>query len=1047
MGVFYAIIPNKMPMWRKVFKVRQGKRSLLAFFRSIFLTNKTQNEPAVVDELTSGEQGLGKSRKRYAIASVIVAGLCIFLIAAPAHADNAKELVNWIIAIFTKILVYIMELLSFILLFLLDYLIQIVQFNTFVNAAPVRIGWPLIRDTVNMFFIVVVLVSAFATIIGQPKEFHYRGILPKLLVMAVLINFSKTLIGLMIDFSQVLVLTFVNGFKDAAGGNFINALHIRETMSIETAHGSVIQESEGSITINANAAENASVYQIFNMMLAAIFGIWILSLSITLVIIMLVFFLVRIIVLWFLLITSPVMFFAWSLPGKMQKSFSAFTDQWWQRLSTALIGGPTMAFFLWLALAMAQTQGGSDSLTGSGASSLYKGTSQEVKSNIEGLSQQEGYGNKIVSTEIGKPENMANFIIMVAFMLLGVQVAVQSSNSLAPKLGSLAGAIGSTGGAMGIGVAGTIAAGKLLEKGVRGGATKVGGAINERYGISNKVAGAVGRAGWVPMTKGARIGLMQHAAEPKKRAMKMSEEMKSAVSQEDPLEQENFFRKMASSGNVATSMAGNMALASLSGSSLYAKKLQKSEEAGARKDIISSKAYKDKYGTGPLTDAQKKELDGQVEALARRRADAKITQLQDEAKTFAEKTNNTKLMDEINDMRGKDPSKQGKIGDIESTVAKIMSDHNGHTKLKDDAYMDSATFVAAMKSKGWMDKDANLTVSESDKDFQDFMKGAQGKHIRGHLDYIRNSKEGRENAIALMDSSKKDDERQKARYALVAGKDGKGYSVIGQDGKVTYLNMGGQADTRNEILENVKDVGTERKADLVSAYETQLSTLGKSLTDTKVRYNNDRIKGATNNLRTINANQGPAGDAGTRQEAMADMLAKNQISYKALFDIDDKGEFTGPKAAQNMDDFRELVSSSMTQARSATTPEVAAKHIEVVSSLAEAAKSSGGQALTQMTEAVQADLEGFKHAYDNSGSAQRASIAGAMKRVGSEAEAAEAKRKSVSGTGTISPDEQKRIEFKGQVAIKRPTGATKEERDHERSAIQFTRSLLRGDKG
>lgn len=983
----------------------------------------------------------GSSRKRFAITSVIVAGVCIFFIAFPAHADAAYELVNWIVAIFTKILVYIMELLSYILLFLLDYLIQVVQINTFVNAAPVRIGWPLIRDTVNMFFIVVVLVSAFATIIGQPKEFHYKSILPKLLVMAVLINFSKTLIGLMIDFSQVITLTFVNGFKDAAGGNFINALHLREVMNIETSKGSVVTVENGTMKINAAAAQQADVYQIFNMMLAAIFGIWILSLSITLVIIMLVFFLVRIIILWFLLITSPVMFFAWALPGKMQKSFSAFTDQWWQRLSTALIGGPTMAFFLWLALAMAQAQGGADSLTGSGQNALYKGPSAEVKSNIEGLNQQGGYGNKIVSTDIGTPENLANFIIMVAFMLLGVQVAVQASNSLAPKLGDFAKAIGSQGGGMGIGVAGTVAAGRLLEKGVKGGA----GAINERYGLTNRMAGAVARSG-IPMTKGARVSLMQHAAAPVKRGLKKSEELKAAVAHENPLEQEKFFRTMAKSGDVATSMGGNLGLASLAGSSLYAKNLQKLNEDEARAEVTSSQAYKDKYGTGPLNDVQKKEVDAQVESLARLKADKKITGMQEESKAFAEKTNNTKLLDEINEMRTKDPGKQEKVGDVESLVAKVLTDPHGHTKMKDDAMMDSATFLSTMKQMGWMDKNGDLTVSESDEKYREFMRGRQGQHAKAQLDYIRNSKDGRENAKILLDSSKSEEDRQKARYTVVAAKDGKGYSVINPSGQASYLNMGGQADTRTEILENVKDQGTERASELVGNYENELRGINKTVTDTGVRYNNQRIRMAAQNLHVINTHQGTEG-GDIRQGRMAEMVAKNQISYKALFDINDQGQFTGPKAEQNQSDFGAIMKSSLAGARTATNPEAAAKHIEVIASMSEAAKNSGGQALTQMTEAVQGDLQGLKHAYDNSGPTQRASIAGAIKKVGAEADAGEVKQKSVSGTGTISDEERMRVKFKGEIAAKKPTGATKEDRDHERSAIQFARNLLRGEKG
>ncbi|MHB8831130.1 MAG: hypothetical protein ACYC44_03400 [Patescibacteria group bacterium] len=1007
-------------------------------------------------------KGQWSDRRQYVAMAAILAVFCIVFVAAPAHADAAKDVLNWIVAIFTKILVYICELLAYILLQLLDFLIQIVQFNNFVNAAPVRIGWPLIRDTINMFFIIVVLVSAFATIIGYPKDFHYRQILPKLLIMAVLINFSKTLIGLMIDFSQVLVLTFVNGFKEAAGGNFINALHIREAMSIDTTSGNVIQQdAQGNITIDQSTAAKADTYQIFNMMLAAIFAIWILSLSITLVIIMVVFFLVRVIMLWFLLITSPITFFAWSLPGKLQKAFAAFTDQWWNRLSTALIGGPVMAFFLWLSLAMAQAQGGADSLTGTGDSSLYKGPSTEVKSNIEGLSSAGKLG-RIVVTQIGDPQTFSNFIIMVAFMLLGVQVAIQQSNALAPKLGSLAGAIGSTGGFMGIGVAGTVAAGRVLEKGVRGGAAKVGGAINERYGLTNRLAGMVGRSG-LPMTYEARRGLMQHAAEPKKRAAKIAEEMKGAVAQEDPLAQEKIFRKWASSGDLARSMGGKLALSSLAGSSLYAKKLQEQEKEGARSDITSSKAYQAKYGNRPLTEADKKEVDAQVDALARQRADKKITSMQDETKGFAEETNNTKLMEEINDTRAKDPSKQKKISDVESTIAKVMSDHNGHTKIKDDAYMDSATFLAAMKSNNWMDKDGNLTVSETDDKYKEFMRGRQGQHAKAHLDYIRNSQEGRDSAKILLDSSKSDADREKARYSLMASKDGKGYSVVNPSGEAKYLNMGGKATTRAEILENVKDYSdagghVTPAADLVSAYQTQLANLGnkvvlgddgqvvenraRKIEDMEMRLNTDHIRGATNALQTITA-QGTA--MPERRAAIGNAIVQGHLTAKAVLDIDNQGRFTGGRGQQNRGDYTGVLGRSLQQAQAAGTATERSQHIETIAALAETAKETGGEALTAFTETIKNDPTLLKHAYDNASSAQRASISGAMRRQGTEAESAEAKSKSVSSGGQLSGQERSRMSFKGEIAGITPEG-TAEQQKQMRTAIEFTQRLMRGSE-
>lgn len=1005
--------------------MRQGKSSVLGFLKNIF-----------IGESVVAASPVNKRKVKLIGVATFCSLAIIILLVIPTNAQSTIEktgavAVEWIVAILAKILTYIAQMLSFLLLQLVDFLIQIVQYNNFVKAAPVRIGWPLIRDTVNMFFIIVVLVSAFATIIGYPKEFHYKGILPKLLLMAVLINFSKTLIGLMIDFSQVLVLTFVNGFKEAAGGNFANALHIREAMSIDSTSGNAIVKDETTGVITVAGDGKVDIYQIFNMLLAAIFAVWILSLSLTLIIIMVVFFLARIIVLWFLLITSPVMFFAWSLPGKLQKSFSAFTDQWWNRLSTALIGGPTMAFFLWISLAMAQASNGPDRLTGAGESSLYKGPNKEVQTNIEGLRKTEELGDVVV-TKIGSSENLANFIIMIAFMLLGVQVAVQQSNALAPKLGSLAGAIGGAGGMMGIGVAGTYAAAKLAERGAKAGVSKTAGYVNDKYAISNRMAGAIGRSS-IPMTYNARKSLMQHAAIPRQKAEAMSSEMQKALAHEDPLAQRKILENWSKSGNRSRSEGAKMALVSLSGNTFFAKKLQKSYEDDAKKEVMAG--VKAKYGMeyDKLGDAQKKEVDQQVQARARAFADRDIAAMQDKAKEFAEATNNNDLIDKLHKMRVEDPSKQQSLKDVDSVVAKVMSDEDGYTKFKDDAYMDSATFLMVMKHKNWMDKDGNLTVSENDKDFKRFMVGKQGQHAKAHIDYIQNSPEGRKRAQVLLNPDSEEKDIKAARYHLVGSKDGKGYGLVDADGKSSYLKMGGRADNAKEILENVTDDASDLR--------TALNAYGGGKIDVKdigVRLNNDKMKGLTANLNTISAKGASDVD---RRAAMGNIIANNEMRIEAMFDINKDGDI-----GRNKDDFSALMKSSLQGVKTASTPAEAAKHINVLSSMADAAKASGGQALTEFQKAVQADLLGYKKVYDGASAAQRSSIGGAVRKIGSEAEIAEAKQKSVTGTGSLSATEQERVNFKGDLARMEATGASQEERVKHWAAIEHVRRTMHGSE-
>ena len=120
----------------------------------------------------------------------------------------------------------------------IQVLINVAQFNNIINVQAVSTGWVIVRDLCNMFFILILLVIAFAIIL-RVESYQWKKMLPKLLIMAVLINFSKTICGLIIDFAQVIMLTFANGFSQGSGlfvemfnTQFLSQIHISTTNAI-----------------------------------------------------------------------------------------------------------------------------------------------------------------------------------------------------------------------------------------------------------------------------------------------------------------------------------------------------------------------------------------------------------------------------------------------------------------------------------------------------------------------------------------------------------------------------------------------------------------------------------------------------------------------------------------------------------------------------------------------------------------------------------------------------------------------------------------------
>ncbi len=1002
-----------MPMRRRLLNIRQGKTSLLGLWRRIFF-----GVPA--PSLAKSEAvKLNNNRRQYLVAGVVIAVFGVLFVAFPVSAsDMAGNLVNWIIAIFTKVLVYIMELLGYILIQLVDFLIQIVQFNNFVKAAPVRIGWPILRDTVNMFFIIVVLVSAFATIIGYPKEFHYRQILPKLLLMAVLINFSKTLIGLMIDFSQVVVLTFVNGFKAAAGGNFINALHIREVMNIDTSTGPVISQVGDTITVDAGAAadDGVTIYQIFNMLLAAIFGIWLLSISITLIIIMVVFFLARIIILWFLLITSPVMFFAWALPGKLQNAFSAFTNQWWSRLSSALIGGPVMAFFLWLSLAMAQGGNGPDALVGDGQSAIYSDTKRSAE--VQGVETAFKAGDKlgsIVVTEIGDAKTFSNFIIMVAFMLLGVQVAVQSSQALSPKLGGLARSISDTGGMMGVGVAGTVLGASLARKG----ASWAGGQVDKRYGIKSGAArlalGAIQKTG-APVGVGARMKLAKVATEHQAASVKRAGEMKSAFGMLPPSMQMREYENLADGklskyfGVKANRMAAVQNMATLAGSVPFMKSQQKEEQAAIMKEEYGGRAYESLTADEKLT----------VDTKARQRVDSMVAQKLEKGNKFATDNNMTDLQDQIKQAREKNPALFATAGKKAEVSGKMSSDPEAERKLQDDAFMDMAFTVNFLRGKGFMDNDGNLTVDPVyDEGFKQIMHGRQGQLIGSTLDFM-NTDEGKKRGKALLSNTAKDEDNA----TLNVSADGKNYRVLLQSGnakatpQVLSYSMGGVAMSKDQVVDGVS-------AEKRTALEKQLTTGGRTLGQVGMRLGNDnRAEELTNNLSAINS-AGPS-DAPNKVAARSNIMQKGLMTASGLFDMDDKGNFSGTGAH----DYATTVNEAYGQIKAGHNTEA---NVRIVASSLSGAK---GQALATHGMALRSNgYEALRTAIQQSSGEQKRALQEGLREIMNQA--AVAMREQASGN-KLNVTQQQYVETAEWL---KGSGA---KNDQDQKAVRSFQALMRG---
>ena len=99
-------------------------------------------------------------------------------------------------------------------LFLSSSLLQMVLGDiglvSIINNPMVRSGWGFVAGLTNMFFILIFVFIALATIL-KIETFAAKKLLPKLLLIAVLVNFSLLFVGGMIDVSNIFYKTIIGG--------------------------------------------------------------------------------------------------------------------------------------------------------------------------------------------------------------------------------------------------------------------------------------------------------------------------------------------------------------------------------------------------------------------------------------------------------------------------------------------------------------------------------------------------------------------------------------------------------------------------------------------------------------------------------------------------------------------------------------------------------------------------------------------------------------------------------------------------------------------
>lgn len=242
-----------------------------------------------------------------------------------------------------------------------------------------RDGWVVTRDLANMFFIFILLYIAITTILDI-AGYNAKALLARLVIVALLLNFSLFATRVVIDASNILALAFYNSISVSS-----KSIDTKNSEKLEGLFGIAPKEiSVGFVDFfkptkllgitNTNAQEIGKFVQnnLGKLIFVYLFSATIILVAAWVFLSIAFLFITRTAILWFLMATAPIAFAAIILP----KTRDIFT-KWWGELTSKSFCVAVLLFFIWLITKFAETSFlknlGAGSLTNSSIESANNG--------------------------------------------------------------------------------------------------------------------------------------------------------------------------------------------------------------------------------------------------------------------------------------------------------------------------------------------------------------------------------------------------------------------------------------------------------------------------------------------------------------------------------------------------------------------------------------------------------------------------------------------------------------------------------------------------
>ncbi|HEX3095804.1 MAG TPA: hypothetical protein VHQ20_01655, partial [Patescibacteria group bacterium] len=237
-------------------------------------------------------------------------------------------LITWLQSIIYRIFAYIIVPILKALLSVRPYQ------DTFVNI--IYPGWLILRNLANIFFIVALLVVGLRILFQQSQSSTARGFIIRLIIMALLVNFSLVIAQGVVGIADTVQAQFLP--KDS---RVIEALGAKLMVEPLKAFRASVAGDSAAFTAPEAELSLADTLKPIILLMLSVAAFWsFVALA--------GFLMVRLVVLWILYLTSPIAYV-----GFVMEETRGYAKRWWREFIRYTTITPVLVFFLNIAALMA----------------------------------------------------------------------------------------------------------------------------------------------------------------------------------------------------------------------------------------------------------------------------------------------------------------------------------------------------------------------------------------------------------------------------------------------------------------------------------------------------------------------------------------------------------------------------------------------------------------------------------------------------------------------------------------------------------------------